>query len=364
MSKIVRYDGNLAAFGSSAVGLERTIFGDDAQSDTLTDNIDTADFIRGWGIVSATTPPSKQDFNALGYSTTFLLSYLHQMGIAEWNTSQEYFTGSATIAEGDLYVSKVTPNTGNDPVSDTVSWKKMAAIEDLEDAANINYDNVLTGLAADNVQDVIDLLYISSNISYDNAASGLAATTVKDAIDELVVEAGIPAGAVQFFAMESTPSGWLQADGTAVSRAVYSVLFSAIGTLYGIGDGSLTFNIPDMRGQFARGYDDGAGVDTGRVMGSDQDDALEQHSHYSGVQSKTEEIPAFTAAGYITPIFGRTDNYASGKTNTTPTTSGVTSGVISGKTVSSPREGATGEAKVAQEETRVKNIALFACIKY
>jgi microcystin-dependent protein len=57
------------------------------------------------------------------------------------------------------------------------------------------------------------------------------------------------------------PDGWLYCDGSAVSRTSNPVLFSTIGTLYGGGDGSTTFNLPDYRGYFLRGVDDGAGID-------------------------------------------------------------------------------------------------------
>ena len=50
-------------------------------------------------------------------------------------------------------------------------------------------------------------------------------------------------------------------DGSAVSRTAYASLFAAIGTNYGAGDGSSTFNVPDLRGQFLRGVDGSAGVD-------------------------------------------------------------------------------------------------------
>ena len=80
-----------------------------------------------------------------------------------------------------------------------------------------------------------------------------------------------PAGAVLAFAMATAPSGWLQCDGSAVSRTTYAVLFAAIGTTYGTGDGSTTFNLPDLRGEFVRGWDDARGVDSGRTLGSAQD---------------------------------------------------------------------------------------------
>lgn len=79
-----------------------------------------------------------------------------------------------------------------------------------------------------------------------------------------------PAGAVAFFSMSEAPPGWIKANGAAISRTAYSELFSAIGTTYGVGDGSTTFNVPDMRGEFVRAWSDGASVDSGRGLGTKQ----------------------------------------------------------------------------------------------
>jgi microcystin-dependent protein len=65
----------------------------------------------------------------------------------------------------------------------------------------------------------------------------------------------IPAGQVNMTARASAPTGWLLCDGTAVSRATYVGLFTAIGTAFGVGDGSTTFNVPNMRGRVPVGYD-------------------------------------------------------------------------------------------------------------
>lgn len=117
MGKITRYNGNLLAFGVNATGTERTVFGDTAQSDALDDNLNT-DFYRGWGIVGVNENPTKQDFNALGFTLGQLLAYLHQVGVPEWNTIQEYHIGSFTSVAGVLYESKTNANTGNDPTAD------------------------------------------------------------------------------------------------------------------------------------------------------------------------------------------------------------------------------------------------------
>ena len=86
-------------------------------------------------------------------------------------------------------------------------------------------------------------------------------------------------GAVVGFAMNSAPTGWLIANGLAVSRTTYARLFSRIGVIYGAGDGSSTFNLPDYRGYFQRGLDSGRGVDPSRAIGTNQADQNQQHVH-------------------------------------------------------------------------------------
>ena len=81
------------------------------------------------------------------------------------------------------------------------------------------------------------------------------------------------------FAGSAAPTGWLECNGGAVSRTTYAALFAVIGTLWGIGDGSTTFNLPETRGEFIRGYDNSRGVDSGRALGSWQADELEAHTH-------------------------------------------------------------------------------------
>lgn len=78
----------------------------------------------------------------------------------------------------------------------------------------------------------------------------------------------VPSGTVLPFAGASAPAGWLICDGSAISRTTYPNLFAAISIAHGSGDGSTTFNIPDLRGRFMRGVDGTAGRDpdkTGRL---------------------------------------------------------------------------------------------------
>lgn len=88
-----------------------------------------------------------------------------------------------------------------------------------------------------------------------------------------------PAGMVAHFARSTAPAGWLKASGAAVSRVAYADLFAAIGTTFGAGDGFTSFNLPDLRGEFIRGWDDARGVDGGRAFGSAQSGAIQSHTH-------------------------------------------------------------------------------------
>lgn len=81
------------------------------------------------------------------------------------------------------------------------------------------------------------------------------------------------------FYLNSAPAGWLKENGAAVSRTTYAALFAIIGTAFGAGDGSTTFNLPDHRGEFPRGTDDTRGIDPGRLVGSTQAQAIQSHSH-------------------------------------------------------------------------------------
>jgi len=123
MAKIDRYNGNLKAFASEATGNERTIFGDTAQSDTLDANI-TLDLLRGWGVIGVDSNPTKQHFNGLAFTLGQLISYLHQRGVPEWNTAQEYFDGSVVTTDVGVYRLKTGGDGSSDPDTDGgVNWE-------------------------------------------------------------------------------------------------------------------------------------------------------------------------------------------------------------------------------------------------
>lgn len=123
MPKINRYQESVKAFASQSEGLERTIFGSTEQNDSLSLNV-TAEYLRGWGLVAASERPSLQDFNAVLFTATQFIAYLHQMGVAEWHPLQEYFDGSYASDNGDLYRSTTT-NTNTRPSTNLSVWRRI-----------------------------------------------------------------------------------------------------------------------------------------------------------------------------------------------------------------------------------------------
>lgn len=153
------------------------------------------------------------------------LQGLERKGAMDWSAAAVYGVGAPVVADdGQYYESAVDDNTGNNPVSTNGFWKLIG--------------NTLFG--------------------------------------------GFSPGDYKFAAYSTNPpSGWLKAAGQAVSRSMYPRLFAAIGTTYNLSndtDNSL-FRLPDARGMFFRGADDGRGIDPGRVFGAMQSSQNLAHTH-------------------------------------------------------------------------------------
>jgi microcystin-dependent protein len=128
-----------------------------------------------------------------------------------------------------------------------------------------------------------------------NSSEILATTKALQSLKKLIEDAQV--GIVGLFAMNAPPTGWLKANGAAVSRTTFARLFAKIGTTHGAGDGVTTFNLPDPRGRFPRFLDDGRGIDAGRVIGSHQGEAIQSHAHTGSSSNSGSHIhPAWTDA--------------------------------------------------------------------
>lgn len=93
-----------------------------------------------------------------------------------------------------------------------------------------------------------------------------AITALASAIQPFLVKTGT----IETWSTNVCPVGYLECSGQAVSRATYAGLFNVLGISFGAGDGSTTFNLPDLRGEFIRGWDHGRSIDSGRSFGSSQ----------------------------------------------------------------------------------------------
>ena len=195
---------------------------------------------------------------------------------------------------------------------------------------NLNYDpnfsdNVFDALAekldkAENLADLENTQEARDNLGLKNGA-----------LTDLT-------GAVMAFAMTIPLTGWLECNGAAISRTIYAKLFTAIGITFGSGDGVATFNLPDLRGNFIRGWANTGTIDNGRSFGSIQNDAFQGHQHSAISKDGLGGIGFFA--------------YANGVTQPAPVS---TTAIVA--------DGSNGTPRTASE-TRPRNLALIYCIKY
>jgi microcystin-dependent protein len=188
--------------------------------------------------------------------------------------------------------------------------------------------------------------------SIDSATVNATTSVTTPTVDTAEINAGNMVGEVCFFAMSTAPSGFLKANGAAVSRTTYAALFTAIGTTFGAGDGSTTFLLPDLRGEFVRGWADGRAVDTGRAFGSAQ---LDQMQRITGSLATSNAASAFASgAGALSPAAPFQEAFVSGGGGSVPSSVSFNSANSPSARVSSTTDG----------ETRSRNVALLACIKF
>lgn len=273
------------------------------------------------GIGSADT--ARSNINAMnrdGSDATGRLGLSAGLDVADYNavTSSGYYSS--------------TPGAANAP--DAISyWLVHVLVAD--STANyitqIAYQFVGAATSADSV-----LVYKR----YSYASGGSRAWT------PWISGGGTPVGAIMNFATTAAPPGFLKLNGALLLRAEYPALWnhannsgnivaegswSVSNGAFSAGDLVSTFRIPDLRGEFIRGWDGGRGVDAGRVIGSFQADLLKDHTHNGNINSS---LPNQTGGG----------NLALNTGQSTQATGGVNGGL--------------GGA-----ETRPRNIALLPCIK-
>lgn len=161
-----------------------------------------------------------------------------------------------------------------------IGWSKLAkAGSALVDIADTNMSSVATG----------NMIYRNASAKWVNLAIGAEGKVLKSVsgIPAWADESAAPTGALMGWVTDTPPSGWLLCDGAAVSRATYAALFTVIGTTYGVGDGSTTFNVPNTKGR----------VLVGKDAAQTEFDALAETGGAKTHTLVTGEMPAHTHAG-------------------------------------------------------------------
>ena len=281
-----------------------------------------AQYRQGWATIGD-VPPSVEQFNALHYLQDEKANFLYRQ------------LADVVAAAGKQYteteVASLLTESIREIIKTTIGETKASS----QTAGIMKVLNTLGSTATDAAL---------------SAAQGKALNDAIAALNALLTgytaNSYCPSGQIGLFAMDYAPQGWLKANGAVLSRTVYTNLFAAIGTRYGAGDGHSTFNLPDLRGEFPRFWDDGRGVDAGRVLGSWQSDAIRnitaQMYLYGQDGSSSQGAFGFRKQGERGLVWSRNDNNA---------------GVVMDFWLDASKVVPTAH------ENRPRNIALLACIK-
>ena len=172
---------------------------------------------------------------------------------------------------------------------------------------------------------------------------------------------GVPTGSVFCLAVNTVPTGYVKCNGASYSRTgTYAALFAVIGTTYGAADSS-HFNVPDLRGEFVRGFDDSRGVDSGRNVGTSQGGENAQHNHAASSSvsesSHTHNMRGLAlngGSGSVAITLGSGQSYQIGYSNS-----------ISSRTSGSATTGLSVSTTTSNQgsEARPRNIAMLYIIK-
>ena len=278
--------------------------------------------LEGW---NQEIPPHEIE-NWIQYKQDLATKYLYQEGIPEWDSSFEYNTTSYVKYNGVIYKLKPkaeVPNTAKQPDIETTSWEVAfepygSSANSIEEIRKIKELDGYISLYVSKTNPVMDGIatapefqattigghtfqgagadtgmFLNSNNEPEFRINNIPKAVVRnnpsltasdntivtmDMLQELLrvlgADISAPTGIVVAMAARVVPEGYLECNGSTVSRTTYSKLFSVLGTTFGAGDGASTFNLPDLRGEFIRGFDSGRGVDPSRQFGSHQGDAI------------------------------------------------------------------------------------------
>lgn len=338
------------------------------------------------------------EWNQLMFQWSSLLSIMDMKGLLGWTDEKDYTDDALTFgSDGKVYkwLQESGPGTVagvKDPVSEPLYWKEFgAAATDFVNAPRVDVASASTVNLTTSAPDTINIRLTGSvTINSFTVAAGrnfivstsggakltngapistglgvdltlapgesfILRATAANVVEVLCYSGGAKdVGEVTFHAEGTVPPFKLKANGAAVSRTTYARLFAKIGTTYGAGDGSTTFNLPETRGEGVRFWDDGRGIDTGRVLGSwqkgtlvvgDPDTAAPLTASPIGTGASQTAAQLLSAVGADAIVTG---DYANAQVSTS----------------ASHTLTALGAGGFMNGSTRMRNIAFMGCIGY
>lgn len=254
-------------------------------------------------------PPFGRDMNGILYSVTAMLQYMQAGGTypydAAFATAIGGYNQGALVQQADLsglWVSTVDNNTSN-PETSGSGWMPL-------DSGSYSFNVTTANVTLTNGQAAHPVLIIGGTLTgsriifvptfrqiwtiINNTSRGSYTLTIKTAngtgitltnsVEQIVCDGTniyrvtaeqattVPIGGLVWHFGQTIPSGYLLANGQAVSRTLYSALFGVLGTKYGSGDGSTTFNLPNLMSRFIRGG-------TVSQLGTTASDSIRSHGH-------------------------------------------------------------------------------------
>lgn len=211
--------------------------------------------------------PNRTDFNSILFMLSAYAFWNQSGGLWAWNNKLDYAVPSMVYHGGELYSCLAPSGPGTSagiktPGVDTGYWEPIKQV-----AAGTFFGTSAPSVSLGKDGDIY-FLYGTTQAVYEKVGGVWYQRLTIPTGDEHI-------GFVHFYAATAVPNRYLICNGAAISRTTYAKLFAKIGTVFGAGNGSTTFNLPDLRGHFIRAFDANRGIDNGREFGSVQDCAIE-----------------------------------------------------------------------------------------
>ena len=204
-------------------------------------------------------------FDSATSSYTPNVAGYYQVNASVATSEEDVLRATTSIYKNDLQVA-YSSNLSQSGVKTNAPINTVVYCNGVDDKLYIKYNPTISGGGTAQIISNSKVTYFNVTLMQGiSSGTGTTTATVDTAI-----------GMVAPFAMDSVPTGWLHCDGSEVSRDTYSLLYSKVGDTYGVGDGSTTFNLPDLQDEFIRGSSDTLPV------GNKQDDEFKEHTHLGG----------------------------------------------------------------------------------